>query len=373
MSTPFEGAGMSDQGNDFLKDYQAFAQQSWDAWMRYLQQSGASTPFAAPPSASNDDLLARSLANLKAYGSWLQQAAGSGPAGFGQMQMGNWQQPAAMQPFLAAFTPPFAQTIAGIDSTSAFGLEHQWQSWLQAMQRAGMSGLGNIGGMGGMGNIAGLGSMGMGSTPGLPAFGLTREMQLDQQALTAAIQEYMQINARYHTLLQQVNTKGIARLQDMLGQRTEPGKQLDSMKALYDLWVDAMEESYAEMAVSDEYRDVFGAMVNAQMQVRKLQQQQTEQMCRELGIPTRSEVHSLGQRVQQLRRDMQARKHQESHAQTSEVDALQIEIAELKRELAASKAAAKVRPITRKSEDDNGKPAATARAKNAPSASGKRK
>jgi polyhydroxyalkanoate synthase subunit PhaE len=222
--------------------------------------------------------------------------------------------------------------------------------------------------MNGMGNAGGFGAM-----PGMPAFGLTREMQLDQQALAAAINQYVQISTRYQTLLQQVNTKGIARLQEMLGQRAEPDKQLDSMKALYDLWVDAMEEAYSEMALSDEYRDVFGAMVNAQMQVRKLQQQQTEQMCRELGIPTRSEVHSLGQRVQQLRRDMQARRHQESQLDTSEVDALQAEIAELKRELAASKVAAKVQPITRKSENGHGKPAAAPRAKAAPSASGKRK
>jgi polyhydroxyalkanoate synthase subunit PhaE len=364
MTAPFEGAGMSDQVNDFLKDYQAFAQQSWDTWMRYLQQSGApTTPFGAPPAPANDDLLTRSLASLKAYGSWLQQAAGAGAAGLGPMgmmgNMGNWQQPATMQPFLAAFTPPFAQTIAGLDSASAFGLDHQWQSWLQAMQRAGMNGMGNIGSMGTM--------------PSLPTFGLTREMQLDQQALAAAIHDYTQINARYHTLLQQVNTQGIARLQELLGQHAEPGKQLDSMKALYDLWVDAMEAAYAEMALSDEYRDVFGALVNAQMQVRKLQQQQTEQMCRELGIPTRSEVHSLGQRLQQLRRDMQARQHQESQADTSEVDVLQAEIAELKRELAASKAVAKVRPIARKSEHDNGKPAATSRGKTARSASGKRK
>jgi polyhydroxyalkanoate synthase subunit PhaE len=359
MLASFEDAGMSDQGNDFLKDYQAFAQQSWDSWMRYLQQSGTPAPFGAFSPAPNDDLLSRSLASLKAYGSWLQQAAGAGAAGGFAPMMGNWQQPAAVQPFLAAFTPPFAQTVAGIDSASAFGLDHQWQSWLQAMQRAGMNGMNGMNGVGAM--------------QGLPAFGLTREMQLDQQALAAAINDYVQINARYHALLQQVNTKGIARLQDMLGQHAEPGKQLDSMKALYDLWVDAMEEAYAEMALSDDYRDVFGAMVNAQMQVRKRQQQQTEKMCRELGIPTRSEVHSLGQRVQQLRRDLQARSHQPSRPDASEVGALQAEIAELKRELAASKASAKVRPITRKAEDEDGKPAATSRAKTARSATGKRK
>jgi class III poly(R)-hydroxyalkanoic acid synthase PhaE subunit len=355
---------MSDQVNDFLKDYQAFAQQSWDAWMRHMQQSGAPSPFGTSPAAgANEDLLSRSLSSLKAYGSWLQQAAG---AGLGQAP-GIWQQPMVMQPFLAAFNQPFAQTVSGIDSASAFGFDHQWQSWLQAMQRAGLTGMG-----GGMGGISGMGNMGN-MSGSLPAFGITREMQLDQQALTAAINEYLQINARYQTLLQQVNTKGIARLQEVLAQRVEPGKQIESMKALYDLWVDAMEDAYSEMALSDEFRDAFGAMANAQMKVRKLQQQQTEQMCRELGIPTRSEVDSLGQRIQQLRREWQERRHQQADADASEVDALQAEIAELKRELAASKAASKVRPITRKSDDSHDKAAAPSRAKTARSASSKRK
>jgi polyhydroxyalkanoate synthase subunit PhaE len=360
MAIPFEGAVMSDQVNDLLKDYQAFTQQSWDAWMRYLQQSGAPSPFGAMPAAAmpNDDLLTRSLSSLKAYGSWLQQAAGAGMG-----PMGNWQQPATMQPFLAAFSQPFAQTIAGIDTPSAFGIEHQWQSWLQAMQRAGMGGMAGLGGMGSMGSMPGQ----------MPAFGLTREMQKDQQALLAAVQEYMQVSARYQALLQQVNTQGIARLQEMLGQHAEPGTQVNSMKGLYDMWVDAMEEAYAKMALTDEYRDAFGAMVNAQMQVRKLQQQQTEQMCRELGIPTRSDVEGLGQRVQQLRRELQASRQREAQADNSEVDALQAEIAELKRELAASKAAGKVRPITGKSEGDDGKTAAVSRAKTARSASAKRK
>jgi hypothetical protein len=361
---------MPDQANEFLKDYQAFAQQSWDTWMRYLQQQpGGSAPFGAVPHATpTDDLLTRSLASLQAYGAWLQQVAGAGAgAGLGPMMggMGNWQQPSTMQPFLAAFSQPFAQTVAGLDSASAFGLDHQWQSWLQAMQR---------GGMGGMPGMAG-----MASPSPMAAFGITREMQLDQQALAAAMNEYAQISARYQALLQQVNTQGVARLQEMLGQHAESGKQIESLKSLYDLWVDAMEEAYSQLALTDEYREVFGAMVNAQMHVRKLQQQQTEQMCRELGMPTRSEVDSLGQRIQQLRREMQERKHESAQADTSVVDALQAEIASLKRELAASKSSTKapanVRPIARKSGDDNSKlPAASAqRAKATRSASAKRK
>ena len=350
---------MPDQANEFLKDYQAFAQQSWETWMRYLQQhSGQSNPFAAgfgmgAAAIPQDDLLTRSLSSLKAYGSWLQQAAG---AGLGQTSV-PWQQPAAMQPFLAAFTQPFAQTVAGIDSSSAFGLEHQWQAWLQAMQQAGMAG--------------------SGMPSQMAAFGITREMQLDQQALAAAMQEYAQINARYQGLLQKVNAQGVARLQEMLGQHAEPGKQVESLKALYDMWVDAMEEAYAEMAVSQEFREVFGALVNAQMQVRKQQQQQTEQICRELGIPTRSEVNSLGKRVQQLRRELkeaQSRGQDESVPDDALVDTLQAEIATLKRELAASKAATKVRPIQSKAGNGNSKTVTPSqRTKATRSAAGKRK
>lgn len=341
---------MPDQATDFMKDYQAFAQQSWDAWIRYLQQPpGQANPlgfgmgYAAMP---QDDLLTRSLASLKAYGNWLQQAAGSGLG-----QSSPWQQPAAMQAFLAAFTQPFPQAVAGIDSAAASGLEHQWQTWLQAMQRAGMAG-------------------GV-PTSQLAAFGITREFQLDQQALQAAMQEYAQINARYQGLLQQVNAQGIAKLQDLLAQHAEPGQQVQSLKALYDLWVDAMEQAYAEMALSQEFREVFGALTNAQMRVRKLQQQQTEQMCRELGIPTRSEVNSLGERVQQLRRDLKARGQTPSAADVSLVDTLQSEIAALKRELAASKAA-KVRAIERPAAGKSGK-TPSQRTKATRSAAGKRK
>jgi polyhydroxyalkanoate synthase subunit PhaE len=319
--------------------------------MRYLQQPGASVPFGFNPAPTPpaDDFLTRSLASLQAYGGWLQQAAGGGLG-----QFGNWQQPSAMQPFLAAFNQPFAQTVAGLDSASAFGLDHQWRSWLQAMQRSGMGGV---------------------SMPSqMATFGITREMQLDQQAMAAAMNQYAQINARYQTLLQQVNAQGIERLQEMLKEHVEPGKQVESLKALYDLWVDAMEDAYSKMALSEEYRDVFGALVNAQMQVRKLQQQQTEQICRELGIPTRSEVDGLGKRLQQLRRDVSGRRQEVLQADTSEVDTLRAEIAALKRELAASKStktAAAVRPI--KSGDNDKNSTAAPRAKAAGPASAKRK
>lgn len=299
---------MSDHANDVMKQYQAWAQQSWDAWMQSLQG-----PMPAAHHAPSDDLLSRALGGLKSYADWLQAAATSGIAGHGT---DDWQQH-LRQLFMGA-GQPFAQAFAGIDSTAAHGFAQQWQSWLQAAQPR-------------------FGEWGAAFDNG-PAFGYARERQLQNQALIEAMRDYADASARYQALILRANAEGFERLQDKLKQHVEPGRQIDSLKALYDLWVDAAEEAYADIALSDEFRDVYGAMVNAQMHVRKLQQRQLDAWCRELGMPTRSEVDSLGKRVQELRREVRSKAGGVGYGEPSsqaELEALRTEVAALKRKLAA--------------------------------------
>ena len=135
----------------------------------------------------------------------------------------------------------------------------------------------------------------------MPAFGHTREQQGRQQALMRALLDHQQASARYQELLARAQVQGAERMQRKLA---EPGFQVGSLKAMYDLWVDAVEEAYAGIALSDEFREAYAAQGNTQLHVRQLQQQQVEQWCREVGLPTRSEVATLGQRVQELRREL---------------------------------------------------------------------
>lgn len=278
---------MADPANDFIRDYQALAQQSWDAWARQFQQQPAANPFAPPPApVAGNDMLERMLAGLKGYFDWMQAAA----AGSAAPQPGSdWRQ--QLQQMFGSAGQPFTQAFGGIDSVGAEGFARQWQSWLQAARH---NGFGDLPGAHGP----------------TPAFGLNREQQMQQQALATAMLEAMQASARYQELIQRANTQGVQRLQDKLARHAEPGRQIDSLKGLYDLWVDASEEAYAEIALSDEFREIYGEMVNTQMRVRQLQQQQTEQLCRQLGVPTRSEVSSLGERLQALRRELAALKRQ---------------------------------------------------------------
>jgi polyhydroxyalkanoate synthesis regulator phasin len=318
---------MADPANDFIRDYQSLAQQSWDAWTRQLQQQqpqpAAANPFFTSPTAatSGNDTLGRTLAGLKGYFDWMQGAALNGAAA----QPVDWRQ--QLQQLFGGASQPFAQAFGGIDSAGAEGFARQWQSWMQAAQH------------GGFGDLPGA----HGPTP---AFGQDREEQMKQQAVAAAVLESLQASARYQALIQRSNAQAMQRLQDKLAERAEPGRQIDSLKALYDLWVDAAEEAYAEIALTDEFREVYGNMVNTQMRVRQMQQQQTEQFCQQLGMPTRSEVSSLGERLQALRREFRASQATATEDRADEIMALRRELSALKRQVAnGSKAAPVVKKV----------------------------
>jgi polyhydroxyalkanoate synthase subunit PhaE len=317
-----EDAPMADPANDFIRDYQTLAQQSWDAWTRQLQQQQPQptvNPFFTPPPApaSGSDTLERTLAGLKGYFDWMQGAAASGAAA----QPVDWRQ--QLQQLFGGASQPFAQAFGGIDSASAEGFSRQWQSWLQAAQHSGFGDL-------------------PGAQGPIPAFGLNREQQMQQQAMSAAVLASLQASARYQALIQRASQQGMQRLQDKLAEHAEPGRQIDSLKALYDLWVDSAEEAYAEVAMSDEFREAYGEMVNTQMRVRQMQQQQTEQMCQQLGVPTRTEVSSLGERLQALRREFRASQTPASADHVDEITALRRELAALKRQVADRAGAAPV-------------------------------
>lgn len=312
---------MVDPTNDFMKDYQTLAQQSWDTWTRQFQQQPAANPFAPPPvQATGNDTLERTLAGLKGYFDWMQSAASSGVA---SRPSNDWQQ--QLQQMFGGHAQPFAQAFGGIDSAGAQSFAKQWQAWSQAAQRSGF-----------------------GDMPGAhgptPAFGMDREQQMQQQELGMALLASMQASVKYQELIQRANTQGMQRLQERLVEHAAPGRQVESMKGLYDLWVDASEEAYAGIALSEEFRDAYGEMVNTQMRVRQLQQKQTEQMCQQLGVPTRSEVSSLGERLQALRREFRASQTDSSGGFGDEMMSLRREVAALKRQRAnapAGKPAAK--------------------------------
>lgn len=292
---------MADKPHDFIDQYQALVRDGLEAWSRQFDPKGDAAP-GLPPA----DIMSRMFGGLGGYGDWMRSFTSGEPAGAPPFPMGGMPPFGATGPGSMPFgaggpgMPPFA---AGIPGTGPFGYgappgasaqpgTQNFDDWARVARE----------------------------TLSMPAFGLTREQQEEQQALLRAWIDYAEHYQRYQTLLQGVQDRAGAALRQQA-----PPTDADSMRSVYDRWVNLAEESYGEAALSEEFKDVYASLVNAQMRLKLLQQKQVERFAVQAGMPTRTEVDRLGERLQAVRRELR-----QLQGVAAEVDALKAEIASLR-------------------------------------------
>ncbi|MBX3700591.1 MAG: class III poly(R)-hydroxyalkanoic acid synthase subunit PhaE [Dokdonella sp.] len=300
--------------SDAHKQWLAFLQQSGGPWAQFLRGGAPSTGAFEQWTALFDgaggmprEAIERFVQGARDYVTFLQSSLGK--AGTSVEGMAGWVE-------------PLKRMFAGPAAGGAF--EHPfarlWPGQMAAVNpfAAGVQ-------------LPSLDFTDLKSWLALPAFGPAREHQETQQKAALAWFEYQEQMARHNELMLKAAQRGFELFEGKLAEREQPGRQIDSLRALYDLWVDAAEEGYAEIALSQQYREVYGALVNAQMRVRSHAQREVERLSSDLGMPTRSEIDSIGERLQALRREVRALRGG---------DALVDEVAQLRDELAAAQRAA---------------------------------
>ncbi|MBN8884741.1 MAG: class III poly(R)-hydroxyalkanoic acid synthase subunit PhaE [Rudaea sp.] len=360
--------------NDWLKDWDALQRQYFNAWSDLAQKAPFSMPphaaptgfpgafpftaqppsgfpgfapfgaFAGAPPAQGapwqegleqwtrlfanadkqNETAERMIASAKTYAAMMQSlfaAPGAGDATANPAQ--TWFDglrggfAAAGAPNIPGFDPatnPFAKALREVACKGAQGfaeLPAAFAPYLEQMRKEGLSWL------------------------QMPAFGLAREHQEHYQRTALAFFEYQRALREYNQLMFKASQRGFELLEQRLADRAEPGRAIESMKALYDLWVDAAEDAYAEIALSEEFSKAYGELANAQMRLRKQIQTEIERVSRELGMPTRTELDSISKRLHELRREL--RENGGAQADTeleAQVAALRGEVAALKKSLA---------------------------------------
>lgn len=145
---------------------------------------------------------------------------------------------------------------------------------------------------------------------GMPTFGIGREHQERWQKLAQAQIDLQQQEAAYNALMLRAAQHAYAIFEKKLAERDAPGKQLTTARALFDVWIEAAEEAYAAMALSPEFRDAYGARVNAQMRLRQSVQGEVEQMSATLGMPTRSDLDAAFRKIADLERALRTLRDQ---------------------------------------------------------------
>lgn len=141
-----------------------------------------------------------------------------------------------------------------------------------------------------------------------PPLGLNRLQVRDQQALGQAVQDWQQANTRFNRVLADLPQTTTRKLRDRLTAGDVPGREVRSLRGLYDLWIDAAEEAFAELAFSTAFRRAYGELVNAGMRCRQAVTRVAEPLQRAMGTPTASDVSALARQVHALRREVAALK-----------------------------------------------------------------
>ena len=91
------------------------------------------------------------------------------------------------------------------------------------------------------------------------------------------------------------------------------GKEIKSLREIYDLWVECNEKAYAELVYTDEYSELYGRLTNALLAVKQHQGKVMDKLLAKLNMPTRQGMNTVLKRVQEMKRN-QSKMEREIHA-----------------------------------------------------------
>jgi class III poly(R)-hydroxyalkanoic acid synthase PhaE subunit len=143
-----------------------------------------------------------------------------------------------------------------------------------------------------------------------PGLGYAREEQSQYQDLLRRSIAYQQALQEYLGFFSQLGIKSTARMRETLEKLAKDEKVIDSARSLYDIWVGCCEEVYAEEVRSPEYARIHGQLVNAQMALKRRMSVMVDETLGALNMPTRSELRTLQDRLQESRRESKALRHE---------------------------------------------------------------
>ncbi len=145
---------------------------------------------------------------------------------------------------------------------------------------------------------------------GMPTIGIGREHQERLQNLARAQLDYQEKLAAHNAALLKNAQQAFENFEKKLAEHESPGSEITSARALFDLWIDAAEDAFAQMALSRDYREVYGQMVNAQMRLRQDVQKEIENLSGQLGMPTRTEMEAAHRKIAELERALRRSQRQ---------------------------------------------------------------
>jgi class III poly(R)-hydroxyalkanoic acid synthase PhaE subunit len=139
-----------------------------------------------------------------------------------------------------------------------------------------------------------------------PGLGYVREEEGQYKQLMQRVVEYQRALADYMRFFSNLGLLSVNRLREKVQELVDEDKQIDNARGFYDLWVGSSEEVYGEQVMTPEYAKIHGRLVNALMGVKQKLSQMVDETLGGLNMPTRRELRTLQDRLQESRREYKA-------------------------------------------------------------------
>jgi class III poly(R)-hydroxyalkanoic acid synthase PhaE subunit len=139
-----------------------------------------------------------------------------------------------------------------------------------------------------------------------PGLGYMREEEGQYKQLMQCAVTYQRALTEYMRFFSNLGMLSVNRLREKVQELVDEGKQIDSARSFYDLWVSSSEEVYGEQVMTPEYAKIHGKLVNALMALKQKLSRLVDETLGGLNMPTRRELRTLQDRLQDSRRDYKA-------------------------------------------------------------------
>ncbi len=138
----------------------------------------------------------------------------------------------------------------------------------------------------------------------IPAVGYMREWQEQTQGGVRLTMDYQQALQEYVHAHGRLGVDALERLAAKIIERAEQGREINTLREVYDLWVDCGEEAYNALVFTEEYADIYARLVNALMALKHHNQITVDEVAGSLNLPTHQEITTLQRRQQEFRREL---------------------------------------------------------------------
>jgi class III poly(R)-hydroxyalkanoic acid synthase PhaE subunit len=136
----------------------------------------------------------------------------------------------------------------------------------------------------------------------IPGMGSNRESLEQMQEGMRLTKEYQLVSHEFNGLMNKVGVEALEVMRLMIIEMHERDEEINSLRQIYNLWVDCNEKAYAEYVYTDDYSELYGRLSNALMEVKQHYGKVIDQMLARLNLPTKKGTNSMLKRLQEMKR-----------------------------------------------------------------------